>query len=76
MIEELVEYLDGPFSHLENRWHFHKAVRGGTDVEFFIAYEFRKRSVQLMIGPIFGRVVESFIKSFENRADQIYGPAG
>ena len=73
--EILVEYLDGPFSHLENRWQFHQAENGGTDVEFFIAYEFRKRSVQFLVGPVFDKVVPTFIKAFENRADQIYGRA-
>ncbi len=71
--EILVEYLDGPFSHLENRWQFHDGEKGGTEVEFFIAYEFRKRAVQLMVGPVFDKVVRRFIKAFEARADRIYG---
>ncbi|MGI9404723.1 MAG: type II toxin-antitoxin system RatA family toxin, partial [Hyphomicrobium sp.] len=38
--EILVAYLDGPFSHLENRWGF-RDVSGGSEVDFFISYEFR-----------------------------------
>ena len=83
----LVEYLDGPFSHLENRWHFHPlnglekggdSGRGsggdnvGTDVEFYIAYEFRQRHVQMMVGPVFDKVFRRFINAFEARADQLY----
>jgi coenzyme Q-binding protein COQ10 len=38
----LVEYLDGPFSRMENQWHFHAATETAAaettcDVEFFIA---------------------------------------
>ena len=76
--EILVEYLDGPFSHLENRWVFHERENGsgegsGTDVEFYIAYEFRRRSVQMMVGPVFDKVFRRFIDAFEARADQLYG---
>jgi coenzyme Q-binding protein COQ10 len=39
----LVEYLDGPFTFLENRWHFLPTVGGSCDVAFYIAYAFRSR---------------------------------
>src|SRR5215212_10663888 len=39
-LQILVEYVDGPFSYLENRWMF-RAVPGGCEVEFYIDYEFR-----------------------------------
>ena len=42
-LQILVEYLEGPFSHLENRWSFHAVGERVCDVEFFIAYEFRSR---------------------------------
>src|SRR6516165_4547759 len=35
----LVEYLQGPFSRLENRWIFHPTGEHACDVDFFIAYE-------------------------------------
>jgi len=69
----LVEYLDGPFSHLENRWQFHESADGGSEVEFYIAYEFRRRAVQMMVGPVFDKVFRRFIDAFEARADQLYG---
>src|SRR6201993_151479 len=40
-LQILVEYLDGPFSRLENRWSFHPAGEESCDVEFFISYEFK-----------------------------------
>src|ERR1700742_1667289 len=33
-LQILVEYLQGPFSHLENRWTFHPVGERACDVEF------------------------------------------
>ena len=37
-----VEYLDGPFRYLENRWLFIEK-EGGCEIDFFIDFEFRSR---------------------------------
>ena len=37
-----VEYLDGPFRYLENRWLFIDKD-GGCEIDFFIDFEFRSR---------------------------------
>ena len=37
----LVEYLDGPFTFLENRWHFQPKGEGACEIDFYIAYGFR-----------------------------------
>jgi len=34
----LVEYLDGPFTFLENRWHFRPFGTDVSEVQFYIAY--------------------------------------
>jgi len=39
--EIMVEYLEGPFRKLSNRWSFHPDGDRTCEVEFFIAYEFR-----------------------------------
>ncbi|HET9903059.1 MAG TPA: type II toxin-antitoxin system RatA family toxin [Xanthobacteraceae bacterium] len=69
----LVEYLEGPFSHLDNRWHFKPIAEGACDVEFFIAYEFRSRTLGLLMGSVFDTAFRRFAAAFEHRADQIYG---
>jgi coenzyme Q-binding protein COQ10 len=69
----LVEYLDGPFRHLENSWKFHAADDGGCDIEFYIEYEFRSRTLQMLMGAVFGKVFAQFSKIFEDRANVIYG---
>lgn len=72
----LVEYLDGPFRRMENRWRFRKVGEGVCDVEFYIAYEFRSRSLQLLMGALFEKAFRKFVDAFEARADAVYGTPG
>ena len=68
-----VKYLDGPFRYLENRWHFEPAPDGGTDIQFFIDYEFKSRILGAMMGAMFDRAFRMFASAFEKRADEVYG---
>lgn len=68
----LVEYLDGPFSHLENRWRFMPAP-GGADTDFHIAYEFRSPMLGLLVGSLFDKAFRRFTAAFEERAHAVYG---
>ncbi len=68
----LVEYVNGPFSYLENRWSFVPAA-GGSDVEFYITYEFKSRALGLLMGAVFDRAFRKFAEAFEERADAVYG---
>jgi coenzyme Q-binding protein COQ10 len=72
----LVEYLDGPFSHLDNRWNFRTLADGGCEVEFFISYEFRSRTLGMLMGTVFEAAFRRFAEAFERRADFIYGGEG
>lgn len=67
----VIEYLDGPFKHLENRWHFAE-VDEGCLVDFHIDFEFRSRALQALIGSLFGHAVEKLMGAFEGRAAEIY----
>ncbi|MFQ5626240.1 MAG: type II toxin-antitoxin system RatA family toxin [Methyloligellaceae bacterium] len=69
----LVEYLDGPFKYLENRWEFRAAGEAACDVKFYLAYKFRSRALQLMMGAVFDQAFGKFAEAFEARADSIYG---
>lgn len=76
-----VAYLDGPFRHLDNRWRFLPAGEHASDIGFFIAYAFRSRSLQMLMGSVFDRAFRKFVAAFEARADAVYGrpratPAG
>lgn len=70
----LVEYLDGPFSFLENRWQFRPIDEKSCEIDFYIAYGFRSRLFERLVGGLFGRAVERYTAAFEARADQVYGP--
>ncbi len=69
----LVEYLNGPFSRLQNRWTFHPLSETNCEVEFFIDYEFRSRALALLMGAMFDAAFRKFAVAFEQRADKIYG---
>ena len=68
----LVEYLQGPFSRLENRWTFHPTGARSCTVEFFIGYEFRSRALGLVMGSMFDVAFRRFAAAFERRADRVY----
>jgi coenzyme Q-binding protein COQ10 len=75
----LVEYLDGPFSRMENRWEFHPVAasagkeEAACDVTFFISYEFRSRTLGLLMGTMFDAAFRRFASAFEHRADAVFG---
>jgi coenzyme Q-binding protein COQ10 len=71
-LQILVEYLDGPFSRLENRWTFHATGERTCEVEFFISYEFKSRTLGLLMGSMFDLAFRRFATAFERRADVIY----
>ncbi len=69
----LVEYLQGPFSSLENRWSFESKSDGASEVGFFLAYEFKSRMLAMLMGTMFDTAFQRFAAAFEKRADAIYG---
>ena len=71
--EILVEYLEGPFQRMNNRWTFKPAGEHACDVEFFISYEFRSRTLGLLMGSVFDAAFRRFASAFEKRANQVYG---
>ena len=72
-LQILVEYLEGPFSHLENRWTFHPKGERTCEIEFFISYEFKSRMLGMLMGSMFDLAFRRFASAFEQRADKIYG---
>jgi coenzyme Q-binding protein COQ10 len=69
----LVEYLNGPFKRMQNRWTFHQVDDHSCDVEFFIDYEFRSRTLAILMGAMFDTAFRRFAAAFEERADAVYG---
>ena len=69
----LVEYLEGPFRRMNNRWSFRPVSETSSEVEFFLAYEFRSRTLGVLMGGVFDAAFRRFAAAFERRADQVYG---
>ena len=71
-----VKYVDGPFRYLDNTWNFVPVGEGACDVKFVIDYEFKSRTLGLLMGSMFDYAFRRFARSFEDRADKIYGTDG
>ncbi len=74
-LQIVVEYLEGPFRRLNNRWSFRSVENRVCDVDFFIAYEFRSRAFGVLMGAVFDAAFRRFATAFERRADRVYGTA-
>jgi coenzyme Q-binding protein COQ10 len=68
-----VTYEDGPFRYLNNQWSFTPRGRG-TEVGFFVDFEFRSRILQAAIGVVFNEAVKRMVRAFLKRARDVYGP--
>lgn len=69
------DYIDGPFQHLENVWTFAAIDATHAAVRFSIDYEFRSRTLSMLMGTVFDKAFRKFADAFEKRADAIYGKA-
>lgn len=66
-----VEYVNGPFSHMENIWRF-TADGNKTIVDFSINYQFKSRMLGLLMGGMFDQAFRRFADAFEKRAAKTY----
>ena len=66
-----VSLIRGPFRKLTNRWTFHPHEKG-TEVEFFIDFEFKSRILQAVLEANFNRAVDKLINCFEAQAKRLY----
>jgi ribosome-associated toxin RatA of RatAB toxin-antitoxin module len=73
----MMELVDGPFSVLDGTWLFMPiGAEGGTPacrIEFDLRYAFSSRPLETVLSPVFDRVANTFIDSFVQRAEQVYG---
>ena len=69
----LVSYLDGPFRHMNNHWKFTDLDGGTCEIDFFVDFEFRSRTLQALIGLVFDEAMRRVVRAFEARAQALYG---
>ena len=74
-LEILVDYLDGPFRSLENKWAFRDLESGRSEVDFYIAYELRSLALQILVGSLFDKAFRKLAEAFEHRADSLFPSA-
>lgn len=67
------EYIDGPFKHMKSTWSF-RDVEGGSEVDFFVDFEFRNAILQGIIGVVFNDAMQRVVRAFERRAAELHGP--
>ena len=67
-----VQYLEGPFRQLENRWSFRPRGENACEVEFFISYEFKSRMLGFLMGSMFETAFRKFADAFVRRADAVF----
>jgi coenzyme Q-binding protein COQ10 len=68
-----VRYEKGPFKYLNNHWLFVPHA-DGTEVDFFVDFEFNSRILQAAIGVVFKEAVRRMVAAFHKRAIAVYGP--
>lgn len=72
-----MQLVEGPFSQLQGHWSFTPLQDGqACRIEFELDYHFSSRLVDAVIGPVFGHIAKTFVESFVQRAEQVYGAAG
>jgi len=69
----LMELVDGPFQHLEGRWHFQPLGDFGCKVEFRLSYQFSSKILETIIGSVFGHITGTLVDAFIKEADRVYG---
>lgn len=69
--------VDGPFSMLDGRWRFRPigpaSPTPACRVEFDLSYAFNSAALEAVLSPVFDRVANTFVDSFVERAEQVYG---
>jgi len=65
--------LDGPFEHLDGHWRFIQLSDDACKIEFRLHYTFSHKLLEMLVGPVFHMIANSFVESFIERADSIYG---
>jgi ribosome-associated toxin RatA of RatAB toxin-antitoxin module len=68
-----IKLRDGPFRMMDGGWRFTALGETACKVEFRLQYEFSSKLLEKALGPLFNRIVNTFVESFVKRADQVYG---
>ena len=71
--EIVMHFVDGPFKALTGIWRFTPLMEDACKIEFELDYEFSSRTLDAIIGPVFGKITSTFVDAFVKEADRKYG---
>lgn len=66
-----VDYLEGPFNFLKNKWIF-KQVNHGCEIDFYVEFQLNSNLLNSVIKQLFEEAIIKMISAFENRANFLY----
>jgi coenzyme Q-binding protein COQ10 len=70
-----VEYQNGPFKYLKNKWKFELFEMKSCQMDFYVDFEFKSRLLGHVMGVLFNEAVRRMVGAFEQRAADLYGAA-
>ncbi len=65
--------LDGPFSSLDGVWDFMPLREDASKISLDLEFEMHGKFASLAFGAIFNQICNTMVKSFTDRAKQVYG---
>ena len=69
-----LEFVDGPFERFHGHWRFQPLGEAGCRVEFALEYTFASASMNRLLVPVFGKIIETLVDRFVAEADCVDAP--
>ena len=66
-----LEFEEGPFHHFMGHWRFVPLGPEGCRVEFALDYSFTSATMDSLLGPVFGNIMETLVDRFVARAESM-----
>jgi ribosome-associated toxin RatA of RatAB toxin-antitoxin module len=68
-----LELVEGPFESFRGEWRFEPLGAEGCRVELVVDYTAAGGTLEALMSPVFGHIVETLVDRFVERADQAAG---
>ena len=66
-----LDLVEGPFERLKGRWTFTPLGDEGSRVELRLDYELASKSMDRLLAPVFGHIMETLVDRFVARAESL-----
>ena len=66
-----VDYLEGPFNFLKNKWIF-KKVKDGCEIDFYVEFQLNSYLLNSVLKSLFEEAIIRMVSAFEKRANSLY----